>query len=86
MWLSGKIPKDSREVELFSHFTNKTYEIQVLIPGLFFDTEICKGKFYAGLSNILGVNTVGESIGPKTYMGITLFGENAIRTSSSNTF
>ncbi len=77
MWLSGKIPKDSREVELFSHFTNKTYEIQVLIPGLFFDTEICKGKFYAGLSNILGVNTVGESIGPKTYMGITLFGENA---------
>lgn len=36
IWLSGRIPKDSREVELFNHFPNKSYEIQILITDLFF--------------------------------------------------
>ncbi len=77
IWLSGKIPKDSREVELFNHFPKKTDEIQILITDLFFNTEICKGKFFAGLSNILDINTIAGIIDQKVYIGITIFGENS---------
>ena len=52
IWLSGRIPKDSLEVELFHHFPNRTYEIQYLLPDLFFDEEIVKGKFYAGMTDL----------------------------------
>lgn len=75
IWLSGKIPKDSREVELFHHFPNRTHEIQYLLPDLFFDREIVKGKFYAGLSSLIQANLVPDGIAKKTYMGVTIFGE-----------
>jgi len=75
-WLSGKIPKDSREVELFHHFPNRTYEIQYLLPDLFFDTEIIKGKFFAGLSCLIPANFFPDGIGKKTFMGVVIFGKN----------
>ena len=74
-WLSGKIPKDSLEVELFHHFPNRTYEIQYLLPDLFFDKEIVKGKFYAGLSSLIPANFLPDKIGKKTYMGVMIYGE-----------
>lgn len=76
IWLSGRIPKDSREVELFSHFPNRTYEIQYLLPDLFFDREIVKGKFYAGLSSLIPANFLPDKIVKKTYMGVMIYGEN----------
>jgi len=76
IWLSGKIPKDSREVELFYHFKNRTYEIQYLLPDLFFDTEIVKGKYFAGLTNLIQANVLPDGIERKTYMGVVIFGEN----------
>jgi hypothetical protein len=75
IWLSGRIPKDSREVELFHHFPNRTYEIQYLLPDLFFDEEIVKGKFYAGLSSLIPANFLPDKIGKKTYMGVMIYGE-----------
>ena len=75
IWLSGKIPKDSLEVELFYHFSNRTYEIQYLLPDLFFDKEIVKGKFYAGLCSFIQANLLQDGIAKKTYMGVTIFGE-----------
>jgi hypothetical protein len=75
IWLSGKIPKDSLEVELFHHFPNRTYEIQYLLPDLFFDKEIVKGRFYAGLCSFIQANILHDKIAKKTYMGVTIFGE-----------
>jgi len=81
IWLSGKIPKDSMEVELFHHFPNRTYEIQYLLPDLFFDEEIVKGKFYAGLSSLIQANLLPDKIAKKTYMGVTIFGETKANVS-----
>ena len=75
IWLSGKIPKDSLEVELFHHFPNRTYKIQYLLPDLFFDEEIVKGKFYAGLSSLIPANFLPDKIVKKTYMGVMIYGE-----------
>ena len=75
IWLSGKVPKDSMEVELFHHFPNRTHEIQYLLPDLFFDKEIVKGRFYAGLCNFIQANLLPDGIAKKTYMGVTIFGE-----------
>jgi len=75
-WLSGRIPKDSREVELFHHFPNRTYEIQYLLPDLFFDTGIKEGKFFAGLSSVIPANFFPDKIGKKTYMGVVIYGKN----------
>jgi len=74
-WLSGKIPKDSIEVELFHHFPNRTYEVQYLLPDLFFDREIVQGKFYAGLSSLIPANFLPDEIVKKTYMGVMIYGE-----------
>ncbi|GBE51849.1 thiamine/molybdopterin biosynthesis ThiF/MoeB-like protein [bacterium BMS3Bbin14] len=76
IWLSGRIPKDSAEVELFHHFANRTYEIEYLLPDLFFDSEIVQGKFYAGLSSLIPANFFPDEICKKTYMGVMLYGEN----------
>ena len=73
VWLSGKIPKDSREVELFHHFPNRTYELQYLLPDLFFDEKIVKGRFYAGLPILIQANLLSDET--KTYMGVTILGE-----------
>lgn len=75
-WLSGEIPKDSREVELFHHFPKRTYEIQYLLPDLFFDIEIIKGKFFAGLSSLIPANFFPDGIGKKTFVGVLIFGKN----------
>ncbi len=66
IWLSGKIPKDSREVDLFSHFPGKTLDIQYLIPDLFFNKEIVKGIFYAGLTRTIRANLLPDGIERKT--------------------
>lgn len=76
MWLSGRIPKDSLEVELFHHFPNRTYEIQYLLPDLFFNREIVKGNFFAGLSTHIPANFLPDGITKKTYMGVTIVGES----------
>jgi integrative and conjugative element protein (TIGR02256 family) len=78
IWLSGRIPKDSLEVELFHHFPNRTYEVQYLLPDLFFDEEIVKGKFYAGLSSLIPANHLPDKIAKKTYMGVMIYGETRI--------
>lgn len=70
LWFSGKIPKDSEEVELYCHFKNRCREIQYLLPDLFLDQNIIKGKFYAGLSTVISSNI------KKTYIGILLSGSN----------
>lgn len=77
IWLSGKIPIDSREIELFHHFKSRTYEIQYLLPALFFDTEIVKGTFYAGLSGLIPANLLPNGITKKIYMGVMILGENS---------
>ncbi len=77
IWLSGKIPKDSREVELFHHFKNRTYEMQYLLPDLFFDTKIIKGTFYAGLSGLIPANLFPNGMAKKTYMGVMISGETS---------
>ncbi|MDD5013760.1 MAG: ThiF family adenylyltransferase [Atribacterota bacterium] len=76
VWLAGRIPKDSREVELFYHFNKRCREIQYLLPDLFFDQEIVKGRFYAGLSTIMPANYSENNILKKTYVGILLTGSN----------
>lgn len=73
-WLSGKI-KDSREVELFAHFRDKYRDCQYLLPDLFFDAEVVKGVFFAGLPSIILTNLF-MNIWHKTYMGICIVGEN----------
>lgn len=77
IWLSGKIPKDSREVELFHHFKNRTYEIQYLLPDLFFDAEIIRGTFCAGLSSLISANILPDKIAKKTYIGVMILGINS---------
>jgi len=76
VWLAGRIPKDSREVELFYHFSKRCREIQYLLPDLFFDQEIVKGTFYAGLSTIMPANYFENNKLKKTYVGILLTGSN----------
>ncbi len=68
-WLAGRIPKDSPEVELFSHFRQRSIELQYLLPDLFFDTEIVKGRYFASLPAVI------LNIPPKTYMGTAIMGE-----------
>jgi len=69
-WLAGRIPNDSPEVELFSHFRQRNKEIQYLLPDVFFDTNVVKGRYYAALSSVI------PSIPPKTYIGTLIMGEN----------
>ena len=69
-WLAGRIPKDSPEIELFSHFRQRTNELQYLLPDLFFDTEIVKGRYFASLSAVI------LNIPPKTYIGTAIMGES----------
>ena len=49
-WLAGiktgKIPPDSPEVELFSHFPNQYQNLFFLIPDSFFNEDVHKGRFY----------------------------------------
>ncbi|MCI5161611.1 MAG: hypothetical protein D3917_06225, partial [Candidatus Electrothrix sp. AX5] len=76
IWLSGKIPKDSPEVELFHHFKDRTYELEFLLPDLFFDEEIKKGNFYAGLAGLVPANNIPGKGVKKTYMGVMITSEN----------
>lgn len=76
IWLAGEIPEDSREVELFHHFKKRTYEMQYLLPDLFFNTKLIKGQFFAGLSNLIPANFLPDGLLKKTYVGIMIFGEN----------
>ncbi len=77
IWLSGKIPKDSREVELFYHFTDRCAGLQYLLPDLFFDTDIVQGQYYAGLSRLIPANFLPDNSAKKTYTGVMIFGETA---------
>ncbi len=74
-WLSGKIPKDSREVELFAHFRDKYRDCQYLLPDLFFNTEVVKGVFFAAVPSVILTNFF-TNIWHKTYMGVCIVGEN----------
>ncbi len=69
-WLAGRIPKDSLEVELFSHFRQRSKDLQYLLPDLFFNTEVVKGRYFASLSGII------PDLPPKTYIGTAIIGEN----------
>lgn len=71
IWLAGRIPNDSPEVELFSHFRQRNLEIQYLLPDVFFDTNIVRGQYYAALSSVI------PSLPPKTFIGTLIMGENA---------
>jgi len=77
IWLAGRIPKDSREVELFYHFSKRCGEFQYLLPDLFFDEDIVKGIFYAGLSTIMLANDLANNELKKTYVGTLLAGSNS---------
>jgi len=76
IWLSGRIPKDSTEVELFLHFKNRYNKIQFLLPDTFFDTEIVKGMFLAGLTQLIQKNMFYNEFWGKIFVGICLIGEN----------
>ncbi len=74
-WLSGKIPQDSREIESFYHFPNRTHEIQYLLSDSFFDELLVKGRYFAGLISLIQANQLAGIKLSKTYMGVTIFGE-----------
>lgn len=76
IWFSGRIPKDSIEVELYAHFRNKDDKIEFLLPDTFFDVDIVKGLFYASLPSILILNLLQINLLKKIYMGIIILGEN----------
>jgi integrative and conjugative element protein (TIGR02256 family) len=69
IWLAGRIPKDSPEVELFSHFRKRSIELRYLLPDLFLDTEIVRGRYFASISAVI------PNLPPKTYMGTAIMGE-----------
>ena len=56
---------------MFSHFRQRSIELQYLLPDLFFDTEIVKGRYFASLSR-----GVIPDLPPKTYIGMAIIGEN----------
>jgi integrative and conjugative element protein (TIGR02256 family) len=74
-WLAGKIPQDSREVELFAHFQKRSYEFEYLIPEIFFDDRLYKGEFYAGLPRLIALNLLPDASFKKIYIGLCMFGE-----------
>jgi integrative and conjugative element protein (TIGR02256 family) len=76
LWLSGQIPVDSREVDLFSHFPNQAHDIQALMTDIFFDDEIIKGEFYFAISKAITVNRLDDIGQRKTYIGVFIVGEN----------
>ncbi|MBI4526586.1 MAG: ThiF family adenylyltransferase [Deltaproteobacteria bacterium] len=74
-WLAGKIPRDSREVELFAHFQKRSQDMEYLVPDIFFDERVRKGEFYAGLPRIIVGNLVPDAHVKKIYIGLCIFGE-----------
>lgn len=82
IWISGIekgiIPNDNNEVEFFAHFPQKTYELNILLPEIFYNPDIESGDFYlcryprSYNENIItfvgvvinGVNTSGISLLP----------------------
>ena len=66
---TGKIPFDYIEVELFSHFKDKTYDLRVLLPDIFYDENITEGDFYAVFNKITFLDK-------KLYIGIYIIGQN----------
>ena len=76
-WLAGRIPEDSREVELFAHFQKRLQDIEYLVPDIFFDERIHKGEFYAGRPRLLAVNLVPDAHVKKVYIGLCIFGETS---------
>ncbi|MBK7378047.1 MAG: ThiF family adenylyltransferase [Ignavibacteriales bacterium] len=67
----GKIPDDNAEVEFFSHFPFKTYELNILLPEIFYDPKLISGEFY-----LHKFNTVQERvINKKTYVGVQIVGQ-----------
>jgi hypothetical protein len=78
-WLAGHVPVDSVEAELFAHFGNRCPEIQYLLPDIFFDPELVKGEFYAGLASLVRWNQATDS--QKTYMGVYIVGANVFGVS-----
>ena len=76
-WLAGKIPHDSREVELFAHFQKRAHDIEYLIPDIFCVSTLYKGEFYAALPRLIAVNLLPGAQFKKIYIGLCLFGETA---------
>ena len=50
--LTGRFPKDSREVELFHHFHNHA-DLELLLSDSFYDGSIVEGRFYFHRSDYL---------------------------------
>lgn len=72
-WLSGRIPKDSPEVELFNHFQYRATGVQCLLPDLFFDQAIVRGTFFANTSPFIVHSTyIGTAIIGETAAGVTV--------------
>ncbi len=74
-WLAGvqtgRLPKDSREVELFSHFPKTTSEVEFLLPDEFFDSDMTKGSFYLATSRYLPSD---PKLPPVFYFGLGILG------------
>lgn len=66
--LSGKFPMDSRETELYYHFTHRASDVELLLSESFFCGEIVEGTFYFQRSPYLNA---------KFYYGLGLMGRNA---------
>lgn len=75
-WLSGEIPKDSQEVELYFHFKNRYSRIKYLLPDIFLDKEIVKGQFFASLPPLLLTSFIEDKNTQKTFMGRLIMGKN----------
>ena len=74
-WLAGietrRMPKDSAEVELFFHFTNRVRDQRLLIPDAFFDPEIVEGNFF------FVVNSLFRNLDVTSFIGLLIVGQNA---------
>ena len=69
---SDDIPNDNNEVEFFAHFPEKTYELNILLPKIFYNSLIDNGEFYLfkfprsydeGKNTFVGVVIRGTKLG-----------------------
>lgn len=72
--ITGKLPMDSSEVELFAHFRNKDTSKEFLIPTQFLKQDIYQGEFYCVRMSQVYTRIVGAD--RSIYLGSVIVGEN----------
>lgn len=77
-WISGittgKFPKDSSEVDLYSHFKNQNLNLNILYPELFLNKNYSSGIFYTAL--VSHVSKLYLNYEKNTHVGFLIEGQN----------